>query len=277
MTTRIAALLFVFLLSAVATAQTVTFGVGTSPEGVTRTVTESMDMLMIISAGGDQMDMSQNAQKKFVEEALAVEDLEITKRKVTFSKAMKTNKSPMRAEKTTEPPVVGIPFILTRGDVASGTAPKVEREDGEDVSAEASEYLIEEFLTKQESGFGKILAGRTMTIGDQLTLGDEEMKSFITAVADESTTLKEATITLLRIEDVSGQDAAVFELIAVLDGKTPVLDMSIAMKGTASIMVEALWPLSVNIEGDITGEGNHGGTAITSDGLVSFSRSAVYE
>ena len=69
MTTRISALLFVFLLSAGASAQTVTFGEAAPLEGVTRTNTEAMDLDMDITASTDDgeqsMKMAQSERNTF--------------------------------------------------------------------------------------------------------------------------------------------------------------------------------------------------------------------
>ena len=281
MTTRIVALLFVFLMSAGAAAQTVTFGETASFEGVTRTHSEGMVMDLDIMAEGEggpqSMKMYQSERNTYTETVHSYVDGRVMRRTVVFAEAVKESTQPMRGKKKTEPPIVGITYEITATDPDDPAKLDIVREDGDDVAEEAASYLTEKFDAKERMRLDEVLSGRTMSVGETFSLNDDQMKGFGNSIATDKMTVQSVTLTLNGVSETDGEQVAELGIAASFAQASPIMELEITMKGTVQIFTESLWPLNMELDGSIVGAGSHGGSTVTADGMVTMSRKASYE
>ena len=274
---RIAVLLTFMLLPALTSAQQVTFTMQAPEEGRTRSVVDTMELIALISfsaEGADQaFDMEQGERKAYTETVLAVDDAVVTKKRLAFTEASKRSTQPMQPAKVKESPVVGKAYIVEYlGDNVSVVA-----EDGSEVGKEEQEYIAEGFKRRAENQFGKILDGRSMSVGEELELKDDLLKEFGAGLTQGPMTVRTAKLRLQSLGEKNGMQTAVFDVDVVIGGTQGMMEMEIAMTGTAEVGVDNLWPLSLIMSGTLSGAGEHAGANLTADGDMRLARIAVYE
>ncbi len=281
MTTRISALLFVFLLSAGASAQTVTFGEAAPLEGVTRTNTEAMDLDMDITASTDDgeqsMKMAQSERNTFTETIHSSVDGRIMRRTVVFAEAVKESVQPMRGTKKNEPPIIGITYEITVTDPEAPDQLEIVRVDGEAVAEEAKSFLSDKFDAHEKMRIDEILGGRTMSVGETLSLDGEDMKDFVTSFAAADMEVQTVTLTLNAVSETDRGEVAVLGITSTFTQTSPFMEMEITMDGTISIFTESLWLQKMELSGNILGAGSHAGSSVSAEGTVSMMRAETYE
>lgn len=116
-----------------------------------------------------------------------------------------------------------------------------------------------------------------MNVGEELELKDEMLKEFGAGLTGGGMTLRSAKLRLLRLGERDGMQTAEFDLDIVIGGAQGILEMEIAMKGTAVVGVENLWPLELVMNGTLAGAGSHAGMNLSADGQMEMARIATYK
>ncbi len=217
-------------LTAVSSAQQVTFARTLPLVGLQRTMIDSMEVVTLISVNAEGMDqsfdMTQSERKSYTESILAVNDKRVTKKKIQIAEVVERSMQPMQSVTAKTSPLTGKTYILEFLDDSVG----VTTENGAEVPKEERTELLEVFSRDNEGQFGGILDGRTMTVGDTLTLKDDELAAFGAQMSDGGLKVRSASLTLKGLRESQGMQTALFDLDVVLGGARGLLEMEIAMK-----------------------------------------------
>ncbi len=275
---RLLSLFVVFLvLPVLAVAQQVTFHSEVPSAGTTRAILDTTELIYLITVnaeGADQsFDVTQAERKIYTETILEVDGDVVTKRRVAFTEATERGNKPMQGMKVTTGAISGKTYIIDN----TGDSLVVSNEDGSKVSKEEFDKLAASFRNKTDGQFDKVLDGRTMTVGEEITLTDDMLKQFVSELAPGAMTPESARIKLLSVGESQGMSVAKFEVVAAISGSKGFMEMSLTMKGTAEVCVDKLWPLSLVMKGTVSGVGNHSGMPLSADGEVLMARIATYE
>ncbi|MDX9759311.1 MAG: hypothetical protein RBU27_09135 [Bacteroidota bacterium] len=264
------------LLPVVTMGQQVTFSERALNVGLTRAMVDSMELVGLISIAAEGMDqafdMQQSERKAFSETILEVSDGVVTRKRMTFSDARARSAQPMQPVSVTNAPVVGKTYIVTY--LPDSVA--VTDDDGAAVPTAERDYIVKEFSRKVENQFAQAFNGRTMSVGEEFELKGELLELF-GANLNEALRIRNATFRLDGVGQAQGMRTALIGIDVVFGGAQGPMEMEIAMKGTLEIGVENLWPISLVMDGSLTGAGNHGGVDLTADGTMKMARLATYQ
>ncbi|MBR9974582.1 MAG: hypothetical protein KFF77_03295 [Bacteroidetes bacterium] len=274
---RLSVLFVLLLLPVVAISQQVTFSVKAPDVGMTRSAVDTMALVALISVnaeGTDQvLDMEQGERKVFTETVLETEGNVVTRKRITVTEAVARSMQPMQPVTVKSAPVTGKTYIIERRDDSVA----VTSEDGADVTKEERTYMMKEFGGKSEAQFNRILEGRTMRVGEELELKDEMLKEFGAGMTDGGLSVRGAKLRLQRLGERDGVKTAVFDVDITFGGAQGIMEMEIALNGTAEVGVENLWPFELVMNGTLAGAGSHAGASLTADGEMQMARIATYK
>ncbi|MFA6234585.1 MAG: hypothetical protein WC824_10440 [Bacteroidota bacterium] len=270
-------LAFLMLMPVLAGAQQVTFSMKAPPEGTTRAVVDSMELIFIISVNMEGEEQSFNVmqawKKAYVETILAVEGTNIMKRSVAFTEASERGTQPMQESIVKALPIKGKSYLLE----FIGDSLAVTGEDGSIVSEEEHRELAGRFRKKSDGQFGSILDGRTMSIGEEVELTDDMLQQFGSDLTRGPMKPKTAKIKLVSLGESQGMKTALLDITVSMAGAQGIMEMEFTMKGTAEIGVDNLWPLALIMTGTVSGAGSHSGMPLTADGDMRMALIATYK
>jgi hypothetical protein len=270
------------LLTATVTAQNVTFSATDYPEGLTRSMKENMQLDVLMTVGGqgqtETMTMAKESRKQYAMTILESADGVTQKATVEFTEAYDNETSPMRKPKETSLDVDGKVFILERiaGEAGKDDTWDVSLESGDPVTEEERTYIREEITGKRERGLRRLLDGKTMSVGDTIHLDENALDIMGSASLPGDLEIQNATIVLTSTGEKDMGETAMFDIAIVFVAKSGLMDMTMNLAGTAEVYTESLWPLSLNLKGDLKGEGSHAGMTIIGDGLFDAGFAASY-
>lgn len=280
-----------------AAAQTVTFTAVPMPVGATAHMADTLriDGTITVSAQGQEQsfDNSRHEARVYSKTVLALDGNAITKYRVAYEDAYKSEAAPMRKPKETRAPVTASPYVFERlaegadSDLDSATLKSrrllvlhdwmVMREDGKPISEEEEAVLDSDKGAKMENGIKRFLDGRTMEVGETLTFDDEMLKSMADGVMPGNLEAREMSLHLKAVETVDASQVALFDFHGTLGGTTAGMEVESTMEGEVRIGVDNLWPTSLDLKGTLVGAGMHQGATMGMDGDIRMIKRASYE
>ena len=273
--------LSLLLFATVLPAQTVTFTSKPYPEGLKQSVKDNMtvDILISVEGQGEAMTMSKASRKQWSRTVLENADGGRERFALEITEAYESENNPMRRPKEVNHDMKGKVFILTRGASESDDEEAtwdIELENGDAVSGDDRDYILEEIVKKNQAGFKRMLDGRTMTVGDTLELDESVLQLMAGAAMPEGISLKRATLVLHSLGEVDGEQTGIFDLNLDLLGSSPFMEFHLPLMGRAEAFVGSLWPLMLKLGGELSGEGAHGGSKILGEGMFEATMKATY-
>ncbi len=270
-------LAFSLLLPALANAQQVTFTAQAFPEGTTRAVVDSMELVFLISVnaeGADQpFDVTQAFRRSYDETILATSGGDITRRKVTFKDAGERGNRPMQGVRSKTYSISGKTYILETG----GDSLIISGEDGAEVTKAERDEIRGVFSGGGEKQFTGILKDRTMSVGEEIELTPEMLFEFGEGLPGGVLKPQSGRMKLVDVHEAQGMSAALLELEVKMAGSQGMMELEFSLKGTVEVGVENLWPMSVVMKGTVAGVGNHAGMDMSADGDLRMARIVTYE
>ena len=284
------------LASAAALAQTVTFHREPLPVGMTMQTEDTMRLdaavTVLMQDQEQSFDASRLEFRRYSKTMLALDGDTPVKYRLAYDAAFERAAQPMRGQKESSPPVTASPYILEHLDEEEGEAVDsgaleqrvaividgwlVTREDGEPISEEEEKFLGNRPGGKLEESLRAVLAGRTMTTGEELELDKEMMSILESGFVQGNIDAREVSLRLRALETDGGGQTAVFDFTAVLTGNANIIELEITMEGVLRIGVDNLWLAAFEISGTMTGAGMHQNAAMGMDGDIRMVKRATY-
>ncbi len=254
-------------------AQDITFSSNPIARGVVIERLDSLGMSLDVSMDGSEGVLMTQKNTEFRHYTLTVleADLEqVTSYRLQVHKAWEAGAAfdgnPINL------PVQGKTYVLQIGD----TATVVLNEDGTP-APEAERTVILTLAGNREEGvLKKMLLGKTMQIGDSLELRDDLLESFRSIVGNNSLEMKAATLKLIDIRDIQNMRCGVFDIRMKLAGNQSAVEMELDLVAEAAISEESLWPISITMNGDMSGVAQQQGMTLLIDGIMKGVKTSTY-
>ncbi len=169
-------------------------------------------------------------------------------------------------------PVQGKTYILNIGDSAT----TVLNEDGSPAPDAERTVILTLAGNREEGVLKKLLMGKTMQIGDSIQLREDLLESFRSIVGNKSLDLKAATLKLVDIRDIQNLRCGVFDIRMQFAGAQSAVEMELDLVAEAAISEESLWPISITMNGDMSGVTQQQGMTLLIDGIMKGVKTSTY-
>jgi hypothetical protein len=130
---------------------------------------------------------------------------------------------------------------------------------------------------REENALVSVLDGRTMSVGDTLSLMDELLESFLAFVGNENAQIRQVTMKLTDVRMVQNMRCAVFDMFITLSSAQSQVDMDLDMIAEGVIAEESLWPLSISMDGTMRGSTSQQGMLLFINGTVKGKKAGTYK
>lgn len=281
------ALLFTVVSMTAADAQTITFRMAPIPVGTTVEAVDSMLLDLDYTVTGVTDDVTFYApyrkRKVYSRTPLEIEAERVSAFRLQFSEAFESRDWPGKKSAVLRAPVTESAYIVTRTGSDNPSAMDrraveehrmvlipngaITRADGEAMKPAEEAYLRDEALEGVEYTIGRLFEGRTMNVGQALTLEDDVLSALETGFVRGKVKPKNLQLTLTEIERKDGRRIANFEVTLRIEGAAGDLQLGADIEGFLRVGANG-WLHSLVLHGTVLGSGTFDATAVSADGTV---------
>ena len=294
---RLTLLTFLFMMWSITTAeaQTITFRTDPVPAGMTIEAVDSMllDLDYTVAKVTDDVTFyaPYKKRKAFRRTILDLTDDRVSKYQLRFSEAFESRDWPAQESAVLRPPVTEAAYVVTltgRHDPSAMERRAVEdhrmvlipegtvmRADGKAMGPAEEAYLRDESFEGMEFMIGRLLEGRTVTIGQTVSVPNNALSALETSFMRGDVLPEDLQLTLTEIERSDDGRIGKFKVTMRLEGTAGDIKLGTDIKGFLRIG-ENGWMHSLVLYGTVLGSGTYEATAVSADGTVEGTMTRTY-